>query len=321
MENKKEKIFLILDSNSLLHRAFHALPPLTNKRGEPVGSIYGFLSVLWKIIRETKPDLVAACFDCPGPTLRHKEFKKYKAKRPPLDPALKPQIEKAKEILKILNVPVFEKEKYEADDIIGFLTREISKRQIFPKIKVKILSGDLDLLQLIDSNVTVLLMKTGVKDIPEYDIKKVKEKYNGLLPSQIVDFKALRGDPSDNIPGVSGIGEKTAISLLNNFNNLENLYFEIENQTEKSRKIKEKIKTLLLQQKEQAFLSKSLAKIKKDIDLNFDIGRCYWGKYKKEEFIKKLEELGFKSLIKRFFPSEIKEKKEEKTNIQKRLIN
>lgn len=320
MENKK-KVFLILDCNSILHRVYHALPPLTTKEGKPVGAVYGFLSVLGKAIREIRPDYIVACFDYPGLTIRHKEFEKYKAKRPPLNPDLKSQIPLVKESLLVLRIPIFERKGYEADDIIGNIVEKINKRYIFPKIEVKILTGDLDLLQLIEKNVEVLLMKTGEKEFVKYNKEKVREKYKGLSPKQIVDFKALRGDPSDNIPGVRGIGEKTAIELLKNFGSLQNLYREIEQKTEKSKEIPSKIREFLISQKNQAFLSYSLASLKKDAKIDFSLGNKKWGSYKKEEFINFLQKLGFKSLIKRFFPDEVKEQKRETINIQKKLIN
>ncbi len=305
----KEKMFLILDSNSILHRSFHALPPFVNSKREPTGAIYGFLSILWKIINKEKPDFIAACFDSAGPTLRHKEFKKYKAKRPPLDPKLGAQIEKTKELLKILSIPVFEKEGLEADDIIGIISNKILRKQIYPKIKVKIVTGDRDLFQLIDKNVSVLFMKTGVKDFIEYDSEKVREEYEGIRPEQIPDFKALRGDPSDNIPGVTGIGRKTAISLLKEFKGIEDIYSALHSKSDKVNGIKETIRELLINQESQAFLSKSLANIRKDDNLEFRVDDCKWGNYDKNKFIVALSDLGFKSLIKRFFSNTEKDKR------------
>lgn len=302
MEENKEKTLLIIDSNSLIHRSFHALPPLTTKEGKPGGAVYGFLSVLWKALREVKPDFVIACFDYPGPTIRHKEFKKYKAKRPPLAPELKPQIPLVKEALSLLKIPIFEKEGYEADDLIGTIIEKTRRKYVFPKIKIKILTGDLDLLQLVDENIEVLLMKTGEKNFLDYDVEKVKEKYQGLLPQQIVDFKALRGDPSDNIPGVRGIGEKTAIELLKEFKTVKNLYSKIREGI--SPNISPKTRNLLLSQEDQAFLSYSLASLKKDAEIGLDVEKSRWANSKKEEFIKFLQRLGFKSLIKRFFGEE-----------------
>ena len=224
---EQKKRLIVIDGNSVIHRAFHALPPLTTKSGKLVNAIYGFLLVFFKAIKEFQPDFIAAAFDFPGPTFRHKKFKEYKAKRPPAPEELYQQIPKVKEILEAFNVPIFEKESFEADDIIGTISQLASKKQVFPEIETIILSGDLDALQLVDSQTKAYTLRKGVKDVVLYDEKLVKEKFQGLTPEQLLDFKALRGDPSDNIPGVTGIGEKTAIGLLLKFGSLENLYKEI----------------------------------------------------------------------------------------------
>ena len=209
----EKKRLIIIDSNSIIHRAFHALPLLTTKNGELVNAVYGFLLVFFKAIREFQPDYIAACFDFPGPTFRHKKYKEYKAKRPPTPKELYQQIPKIKEILKDFNVPIFEKEGFEADDIIGTLAAFSTKKVIASPIETIILSGDTDILQLVNPQTKVYVLKKGVKDIVLYDENLVKEKFQGLTPEQILDFKALRGDPSDNIPGVTGVGEKIAIDL------------------------------------------------------------------------------------------------------------
>jgi len=293
--NKKRLI--IIDSNSVIHRAFHALPPLTTKKGELVNAIYGFLLVFFKAIREFQPDVIAACFDFPGPTFRHKKYKEYKAKRPPAPKELYQQIPKVKEILKAFSVPIFEKEGFEADDIIGTIAREAPKKQIIPEIETIILSGDLDTLQLINPKTKVYSLRKGVKDIILYDQNLVKEKYEGLAPEQLLDFKALKGDPSDNIPGVTGIGEKTAKDLLNQFGSLENLYKEIEEKSERAKKLKPKLRETLQKYKEQAFLSKSLAKIKKDVPIDFNLKKCHWGEYDTGKVTQILKNLEFYSLI------------------------
>jgi len=310
MENKKKRL-VVIDSNSIIHRAFHALPPLTNKKGNLVGAIYGFLLVFLKVIRELQPDFVAATFDCPGPTFRHKKFKEYKATRPPTPPELYEQIPQIKEILKVFGVPVFEKEGFEADDIVGTISRLAPKKQIAPEIETIILSGDLDILQLIDAKTKVYSLRRGVKDTVLYDERQVKARYQGLEPEQLVDFRGLRGDPSDNIPGVTGIGEKTAINLLKDFGSLENLYKELEEKSEKAKKTKPQIRELLAQQKEQAFLSKALAEIKKNVPINFQIRNCNWGKYEKKKILEILNNYGFKSLIKRLNEIEKQDNKEQ----------
>lgn len=278
-------MLIIIDSNSVIHRAFHALPPLTTKKGEVVGAVYGFLLVLFRAIKDFQPDYIAACFDFPAPTFRHQKFKEYKAKRPKAPEELYSQFPKVKEILNAFNIPIFEKEGFEADDLIGTIA-------FLSPVEVIILSGDLDALQLISNKIKVFTLKKGVKDTILYDEQLTKEKFEGLMPEQILDYKALRGDPSDNIPGVKGIGEKTATELILKFGNIENLYKEIE-------KIKPKTKELLLKYKEQAFLSRDLARIEKQVPIDFNLEKCRWGNYSKEEIVKLLESFEFHSLIKR----------------------
>ena len=295
----EKKRLIIIDSNSIIHRAYHALPPLTTKKGELVNAVYGFLLVFFKAIRDFQPDFIAATFDFPGPTFRHKKFKEYKAKRPPAPEELYQQIPKVKEILKALEVSIFEKEGFEADDIIGTISRLAPKKQVLPEIGTIILSGDLDTLQLVNPRTKVYSLRRGVKDVVLYDEKQVQEKFQGLVPEQLLDFKALRGDPSDNIPGVTSIGEKTAIKLLLEFGSLENLYKEIEIKSERAKKLKPKLKETLLKYKEQAFLSKSLAQIKKDVPIDFNLKECQWKEYNKEKTIQIFKNLEFHSLIKR----------------------
>jgi len=297
---KSQKHLLIIDSNSLIHRAYHALPPLTTKKGELVNAVYGFLLVFFKAIREFRPDFICACFDFPAPTFRHQKFKEYKAKRPPAPKELYQQIPKVKEILKSFNVPIFEKEGFEADDIIGTISLLAPQKQAFPEIETIILSGDLDNLQLVNKNTKVYTLRKGVKDTVLYDQKGVEEKYQGLTPEKLPDFKALKGDPSDNIPGVSGIGEKTSIELIKEFGSLETLYQNLE----KTKKIKPKLKEVLLQQKEQAFFSKELSQIRKDAPIDFNLEKCRWTPptrhpKRKEKVIQILKNLEFYSLINR----------------------
>jgi len=302
MEEKKRLI--IIDSNSVIHRAYHALPPLTTKKGELVNAVYGFLLVFLKVIREFQPDYITACFDFPGPTIRHKKFKEYKAKRPPAPEELYKQIPKVKEVLEVFGVSIFEKEGFEADDIIATISNLAPRKQVLPKIETTILSGDLDTLQLINPQTKVYALRKGVKDTVLYDESFVKERYQGLTPEQLLDFKALRGDPSDNIPGVTGIGEKTAIRLLSEFGSMENLYQEIEENSEKVRKIKPKLKEVLVKYKEQAFISKDLVDLRKDVPIDFNLEKCRWGEYEEEKVVQVFKNFDFYSLIKRL--SEIK---------------
>lgn len=278
------KKIIIIDSNSVIHRAFHALPPLKNKKGEIVNAVYGYLTFLFKAIREIEPDYIAACFDVSKHTFRRELFKEYKAKRQKAPDELYSQIPLIKEVLRKFNIAIFEKEGYEGDDLIGTISNKENGN-----LDKLILSGDLDSLQLINENVRVVFLGNKANTLNIYDIKKVEEKYE-IRPDQIVDFKALRGDASDNIPGVSGIGEKTATTLLKEFGNLENVYNNID-------LIQGKAKEKLIEEKEKAFLSRELAKILTNVEFEFDIEKCKWGDFEKEGVIKMFEEFGFNSLI------------------------
>ena len=289
MEEKKRLI--IIDSNALLHRSFHALPPLTTKKGEQTGAVYGFLLTLFKAIKDLKPNYIIACFDTAAPTFRHKQFKEYKAQRPKTSEELITQIPKTKQVLTSFNIPVFEKEGFEADDLIATISQKASKE----KLEVYILSGDLDNLQLVNENIKVYTLGKGIKETVVYDREKVKTRFE-VEPEQMNDFKALIGDPSDNIPGVLGIGKKTAAELLKKFNNLENLYQEVKKDNPE---IKAKTKETLLKNKEQAFLSRSLVETKKDVALNINVTECEFGKFDCQKVESILKELEFFTLINR----------------------
>jgi len=294
-----KKCLIIIDCNSVAHRAFHALPPLTNKKGEPLGAVYGFLLVFLKALKEFHPDFMAAAFDLPGLTFRHKEFQPYKAKRPRMPDELSSQISKIKEVLRAFNVVIFEKEGFEADDIIATIAQLAQEKQATFKIETIILSGDADVFQLVNENTKIYNLKKGVKNTVLYDIEKVKEKYSGLTPEQLPDFKGLRGDPSDNIPGVRGIGEKNGIKLIKEFGDIDNLYEGLEVESEKSKLISSRTKEALLKYKKDAFLSKRLTQAKRDVPIEFNLEICRFGGYEKEKIIKIFQELEFYSLITR----------------------
>jgi len=297
MGEEKQKRLIVIDANSIIHRAFHALPSLTTKSGERVNAVYGFLLVLFRVIKEFQPDYIAACFDFPGKTFRHKKFEQYKAKRPKAPDELYNQIPLVKNVLAGFNIPVFEKEGFEADDIIGTISN-------LSPMETIILSGDQDVLQLVDYKTKAYILRKGVKDIILVDEAGVKEKY-GFLPSQLLDFKALRGDASDNIPGVAGIGEKTAGELLSQFGNLNNMYKNIGDVGSP------RIKELLSENKDQAFLSRELAEIKKDAPIDFVLEKCRWQNYDKEKIVSLLKGFEFYSLLNRLsggLPQKTKEK-------------
>lgn len=303
-----KKRLIIIDSNAVIHRAFHALPPLTTKKGELVNAIYGFLLVFFKAIKEFQPDFVVATFDFPAPTFRHKKYKPYKATRKKAPQELYDQIPKIKEILESFNIQIFEKQGFEADDLIGTISKAAPKKQILPEIETIILTGDLDALQLVDKNTKVYALRKGLKDTVLYDKEKVKEKYDGLIPEDLVDYKGLRGDPSDNIPGVPGVGEKTAIFLIKEFGTLENLYEELEQNSEKAGKIKESLRKKLLDYKEQAFISKMLAEINQNVPIEFDLEKCRWPSYNKDRVIRLFKNYEFQTLIDRLLNNVLEEK-------------
>jgi len=300
---EEKKRLIIIDSNSIVHRAFHALPPLSTKSGEVVGAVYGFLLVFLKALRELQPEFIAATFDLPGPTFRHEKFKEYKATRPPTAEGICQQLPKVKGILKAFKIPIFEKQGFEADDIIATISDMVKKQRTATELETIILSGDSDTLQLVDENTKVYFLRKGVKDTVLYDENLVREKYQGLPPEKLVDFKALKGDPSDNIPGVKGIGEKTATGLILKFGTLENLYKEIEENSEAATGIPPRIKEVLMRDKEQAFLSKELSQAEKNAPIDFELNKCFWQKLDKEKAREIFEKFEFQSLIKRITES------------------
>ena len=287
----KKKLYLI-DGNAYIHRAFHALPPLTNSSGRMVNAVYGFTRMVLKILRQEKPDYIAVCFDFPAPTFRHKEFAEYKATRKETPDELKEQIPLVHKIVKALNISVFEKQGYEADDLIGTLSGKASKEGI----ETVIVTGDKDALQLVDDSVKVL---NETKNIL-YTEKIVKEKM-GVSPRQITELMGLMGDASDNVPGVLGVGPKTGTELIREFGSLENLYQNLS-------KVKDKLKEKLEKGKEKAFLSRRLVTLVKDIPMEIGIRECHVGEFNREELLKLLQELEFKSLIMELVPQEEKHK-------------
>lgn len=287
---------LIIDSNALMHRSFHALPPLQNKKGEQAGAIYGFLLTLFKAIKDLNPDFIAATFDLPAPTFRHKKFKEYKAKRKKAPEEFYQQIPVMKKVLAAFSIPIFEKSGFEADDLIATISKKAPKEKGYSEIKVYILTGDFDTLQLVNKNTEIYTLGKGIRETVIYNREKIVERF-GLEPEQMVDFKALAGDPSDNIPGVPGIGAKTATNLLGEFITLENLYKKIEKG--EGQKIKPRIKNLLFKNKEQAFFSQDLVKTREDAPIDFNVKECKFGDFNKEKVEKILTELEFFSLLKR----------------------
>ena len=291
------KKLVIIDSYALVHRSYHALPPLTSPKGVLVNGVYGFMLFFLKMIDDLKPDYIVATFDMAAPTFRHKEYKKYKAKRVKMPDNFYEQIQIVKNLLRSFNVPILEKEGYEADDIIGSIIEKLKNKNI----QSFIVTGDLDTLQLISDKVFVYTLRRGIQDRVTYDKEKVFERFE-LKPEQLIDWKALRGDPSDNVPGVPSIGEKTASTLIKEFGTLENLYKKIKDgeKIKVSPRILEKLKN----NEDQAYFSRHLVTIQKDVKIKFDLEKAKLDPPPKDKLISLLNELGFRSLIPRIFDLE-----------------
>lgn len=285
---------VIIDSYALIHRSYHALPPLVSPEGILVNGVYGFMLVFLKMLNELQPNYIAAAFDLAGPTFRHKEYKEYKAKRVKAPDNFYEQINIVKEILRAFGITILEKEGYEADDIIGTVAKKAQERDW----QIIILTGDLDTLQLVNDKVSVYTLRHGLQDAVIYDEKKVKERFS-LKPEQLIDYKALKGDPSDNIPGVPSIGEKTSQQLIADFGNLDNLYQGIEKGKEGrfSKRILEKLKDF----KDQAYFSRHLVEINTNVEIDFSLDQFKLKPLDKEKIMPLLEKFGFRSLASKLF--------------------
>lgn len=276
---------MLIDGNSLLHRAYHALPPLVNTRGEHTHAVYGLANMLLRLLEEESPDYVAVAMDKGRITFRHRRFAEYKANRPETPEDLQEQFPLARELLTALSIPLFELEDYEADDILGTLAR--SARQ--SSLPVVIVSGDQDVLQLVGPGLEVLLTRKGITDLRRMDDAAVEEQL-GIKPGQVADYKALVGDPSDNIPGVPGIGPKTAVQLLSEYPGVEEMLQELEEVRPPRRRQQ------LEQHQDVARLSKELATIDCQVPLEVDWGDCQRRTPRAELLRPLLERLEFRSL-------------------------
>ncbi|MDP3710427.1 MAG: DNA polymerase I [bacterium] len=309
------KKLVLIDSHAIIYRAYHALPPMNTPKGEPVNAVYGFASILIRIIRELKPDYIAAAYDLPGPTFRQVVYERYKAHRPETPDELSSQFGKARELLETFGILVFQKESYEADDIIGTIIKEVEKKK---DVETVIVTGDMDALQLVKPGVRVYSMKKGVSETVTYDEAAVKERY-GLEPSQLVDFKGLKGDPSDNIAGVKGIGEKTATELLKNFKSIEGVYKALKKTPQRfSATLAEKLRA----GEEDAKMSRELARIKNDVSIDFNLDEAkFKGSLARPEVLQVFNKFGFTSLIKRLGASPEKGSVPVKKGVQASLLN
>lgn len=289
---------VIIDGHAILHRAYHALPPLTTSKGIPINAVYGFTSMLLRVVAELKPTHLIVAFDTPEPTFRNKLYEDYQIQRPKADDDFISQIDLVKKLVTEMGIARYEKPGFEADDIIGTLALAATKAKLKTQslkqtdFEVIIVSGDRDMLQLVNGKVKIYMPVKGLSESKLYGEKEVEEKYS-LKPSQIVDYKALVGDPSDNYPGVAGIGPKTASALISRFKSFDQLYAhldEIESQ---------KIKTALKENEKLAKVSRKLAKIMTDVPLKINWSGCILRNFDREDVYLLFDELGFRSLIPR----------------------
>ncbi len=281
---------ILIDGNALLHRAYHAYPPLSTPKGELVNAVYGFSSMLLSVLEKLSPTHVTVAWDLKGPTFRKQEYEEYKANRGPMDEELATQIDRTKEVVEKLNIPQYGIEGFEADDIIGTLSRMASENE---DTQVVIVTGDRDSLQLIKGKkiVVYLPIQNHHGQSVVFDEDKVREVY-GLNPRQIIDLKSLMGDASDNIPGVKGIGKVTATKLIQEAGSLRNIYQKIDDL-----KVSPRVKAMLSSDKEMAEKSFHLAEINCDVPLKLDWDDCLLTNYDKNGVLSLFEELNFKSLI------------------------
>jgi DNA polymerase-1 len=296
---QKPARIVILDTHAILHRAYHALPDFSSSKGAPTGALYGLILMLLKIQDSLKPDFIIGARDLPGKTVRHEKFEAYKATRMKAEDELIAQLAKAPEVLEAFGVPVYSSGGYEADDVIGTIVKKLAPRR---DLDIIIATGDMDTLQLVQGKrVRVFTLRKGLTDTVLYDDETVHERY-GFGPEHIVDYKALRGDPSDNIPGVRGVGEKTAGLLIKEFGSIESLYAALAKDPKKveARGVKARIVQLLMDQKANAAFSKEIATIHPDVPIDFALPDRHWHlSDHAESVVGMLDELEFRSLRER----------------------
>lgn len=347
MSDKCIKKLVLIDGNAIIHRAYHALPKsMAARSGEQTNAVYGFTTTIIKVLEDLNPDHIACSFDLAGATFRHEHYADYKATRVKADQDLYNQIPRVRQVVETMNIPIYEKESFEADDCLGTMVEQTKKEREAGELEVYIVSGDKDIYQLVNGNVFVYSLRKGLSQMQVVDHKTINEEYN-LDPEDFIDLKALAGDPSDNIPGVPGIGPKTATALIQQFDTLEGLYQQIEetrnkiqetNKTQipnpmgviaseakqssnlaiqqsnneeleniaKTLNVKPRILSLLVEHRDQAFLSQKLATINRQVPMEFSLEDAKWGGYDKDKLKMLFEELSFTSLLRRFGVMELK---------------
>ena len=301
MIKKNKKRIVLLDTHAIIHRAYHALPDFTGPTGTPTGALYGLVSMLLKIITDLKPDYIFACYDLPKPTIRHEAYADYKGTRAKTDDALAIQLGESRKIFEAFSIPMYEREGFEADDLLGTIAHELKEEK---GVDVIIASGDMDTLQLIQGRrVQVYTLKKGINDTILYDEKAVITRF-GFGPKLIPDWKGLRGDPSDNIKGIPGIGEKTATELITCFGSIEKIYIALKKKNGEEAFLKKGIKArmigLLKEHEEDARFSKSLATIRLDAPIAFTLPENVWREnIDMQKMLAMCDEFGFRTLKER----------------------
>src|SRR5438477_289921 len=284
--NTTRKKLVLIDGHAIIHRAFHAVPEtLTTSKGENVNATFGFTSMLIKALLEEKPDYIAMTFDRPSPTFRHEQFTKYKAHRPTLPDNIRPQLARIHEVVEAFGIPIYEKDGFEADDVLGTLSVQANQQGV----DTIIYTGDMDTLQLVNEHVAVKVAKRGITEITEYDEEGVKARY-GFEPDKLPDYKGLVGDKSDNIPGVPGIGEKTASKLIAEYGSLENVLAHLD-------ELKPKEQKMLREYSEQAKQSKFLATIVLDVPVQLDLEACRPEHMNRDKVLAIFRELEFRTMV------------------------
>lgn len=304
----EKNIFVLIDGNAILHRSYHAMPRFEVK-GKLVNAIYGFISTLFFTIQKFQPEYLAVAFDVKGPTFRDELFDEYKAKRVKPPQEFYDQIADVWEFVRVMEIPLLSKDGFEADDVIGTISKRINGD--LKEGEVIIVTGDQDALQLVDDRTKVAMPAMGKIKETVYDTSAVFGKFN-LSPKQIIDYKALSGDNSDNIPGVAGVGPKTATALLNEYGTLEGIYKNLKNKEDFEKKFSASVIRKLIEGETMAQLSKKLATIKTDVDLDFHLNSAILHDFDNVKVISFLEEFNFKSLIKRMPQSSRKSNQQER---------
>ncbi|MDQ3127725.1 MAG: DNA polymerase I, partial [Chloroflexota bacterium] len=283
---------MLLDGFGLVYRGYFALPPLTTSKGDLVNGAFGFASIVLRGIQDLQPDYLAVSFDLPGPTFRHEMSAEYKANRVRMPDDLRDQFPKVREIVKALRIPVYEMPGYEADDVIGTITKQLDP---LADLETTIVTADLDMLQLVTPRVRLMTTRSGVENTIMYDVEKIDERF-GLRPDQMVDYKALKGDPSDNIPGVPGVGEKTAAKLIRDFGDLDSLLARLEDVT--PAKLGDKLRDHV----DQIRMGRELSRIVRDLPIQIDLEAARLGDYDRDTVVRLFREYEFRTLIERLPP-------------------